>query len=174
MATPRTITTLHNLLGYNAQKFSATEVLLKKKLPGWIQLAFSPALKAVLQKYLLMTEAHIEEMDRFFESEQIPAISITDKIMQAFIEDTTDKLMQCSDTAVTDACLLGCIQAINHFKISMYGTAAAYAHTLEMTRYAIMFHEAEINEKHIDNRLSQLAAYEINLKAKTTAVLPYQ
>ena len=73
---------------------------------------------------------------------------------------------------VKDACLLACIQAINHYKISSYGTAAAFAIALGMEKAAAVFHEAEINEKHIDDRLSQLAEYEVNTKAKTPILLP--
>ena len=36
---------------------------------------------------------------------------------------------------------------------------------------ASVFHEMEINEKHIDDRLSQLAEFEINRKARTPIVI---
>ena len=41
-----------------------------------------------------------------------------------------------------------------------------------MENQAVIFHEAEINEKQIDDRLSQLAEFEINVKAKAPIVLP--
>jgi ferritin-like metal-binding protein YciE len=57
------------------------------------------------------------------------------------------------------------VQGINHFKISIYGTSAAFAKTLNLEKAAAMFHEMEVNEKQIDDRLSQLAEHEINGKA---------
>jgi ferritin-like metal-binding protein YciE len=78
----------------------------------------------------------------------------------------------CSDAEVKDACLLSSIQEINHYKISAYGTAAAFASTLGMDATAQVFRKAEVNEKQIDDRLSQLAAFEINLKARAPIVLP--
>ena len=60
----------------------------------------------------------------------------------------------------------------NHFKISTYGTAAAFANALNMEKQASVFHEAEVNEKQIDDRLSQLAEHEINIKAKAPIELP--
>jgi len=42
----------------------------------------------------------------------------------------------------------------------------------EKEKAAELFHEAEANEKQIDDRLTQLAEHEINVKAKTPAVLP--
>jgi ferritin-like metal-binding protein YciE len=92
--------------------------------------------------------------------------------MLAFIEDANEKLNNCADQQVIDACLLASIQGINHFKISLYGTAAAFAKELGMEKFASVFHEAEVNEKQIDDRLSQLAEHEINISAKTPIVLP--
>jgi hypothetical protein len=40
-----------------------------------------------------------------------------------------------------------------------------------MEKQAAVFYEAEINEKQIDDRLSQLAQFEINVKAKAPIVI---
>ncbi|HEX4956816.1 MAG TPA: DUF892 family protein [Lacibacter sp.] len=171
MLNEQAISTLHHLLDYDAQKFTSAEVLLKNSLKDWIQTASSPMLKTVLQKYLSFTEEHIERLEKFYEDEKISSLSTTNRVMYAFIAETTDKLNHCTDKQVADACLLACIQSINHFKISIYGTAAAYANTLEMTGHAELFHEAEVNEKQIDDRLSQLAQYDVNIKAKSPIVV---
>jgi ferritin-like metal-binding protein YciE len=163
----QTITTLHNLLDYDARKFTSAEIGLKNSLPDWIAKAGSLKLKTVLQKYLDFVQQHIKKMESFFEEENISSLNLTNRVMQAFIEDTNEKQNACTDTEVKDASLLACIQAINHFKISMYGTAAAFAKALGMEKQATVFHEAEISEKQIDDRLSQLAEFEINVKAKT-------
>jgi len=166
------IAKLHDLLDYNARKFSAAEIELSNSLPTWITQANSLKLKTVLQKYHEIVQQHIKRLENFFEEEKITSLSVANKIMQALIEETNEKLQSCSDTEVRDACLLASVQAINHFKISLYGTAAAFARTLDMEKFAVVFHEAEVNEKQIDDRLSQLAEYEINIKAKTPVVLP--
>lgn len=171
MVPEQTITTLHHLLNYEARKFTSAEVLLKNSLDGWINRSSSAMLKTVLQKYLLLVEEHIDKLQLFFDAEHITALSTTNRIMHAFIAETTDKLAHCTDAEVQDACMLSCIQAINHFKISMYGTAAAYANTLGMPKYAALFHEAEVNEKQIDDRLSELAEHEINSKAKAPVLV---
>jgi ferritin-like metal-binding protein YciE len=166
------ITTLHNLLDYEARQFTSGEVQLKNCLPEWINKAGSLKLKAILQKYLELTEQHRQKMDSFFEEEKINSLNLTNRVMHAFIEEAEEKLSICTDTEVKDACLLAGVQAINHFKISIYGTAAAFANALDMEKHAAVFHEAEVNEKQIDDRLSQLAEHEINIKAKAPIVLP--
>ena len=166
-----TITTLHNLMDYNARKFTSAEIQLKNSLPEWINKAGSLQLKTVLQKYLDFVQQHVQKMEGFYEEEKIVSLSLTNRVMKAFIEEAEEKLANCTDAEVKDACLLACIQAINHFKISSYGTAAAFANALGMEKQAAIFHEAEVNEKQIDDRLSQLAEHEINIKAQTPIVL---
>lgn len=165
------ISTLHNLLDYDARKFTSAEIQLKDSLPEWINNASSLKLKTVLQKYLDFVQQHVQKMEDFFEAENIVSLSITNRIMHAFIEEAREKLSNCTDAEIKDACLLACIQSINHFKISTYGTAAAFANALDMQKQAAFFHEAEVNEKQIDDRLSQLAEHEINIRAKTPIVL---
>jgi ferritin-like metal-binding protein YciE len=168
----QTITTLHNLLDYDARKFTSAEIQLKNSLPDWIAKTGSLKLKTVLQRYLDFVEQHLQKLEGFFVEENINSLSLTNRVMQAFIEEANEKLNTCTDAEVKDACLLACIQTINHFKISMYGTAAAFANALEMEKQAAIFHEAEVTEKQIDDRLSQLAQFEINVKAKAPIVLP--
>jgi len=167
------ITTLHNLLDYDAGKFVSAEIELQKSLEHWISKASSLKLKAVLQRYLDFVNRQLQSMEEFFEKEdEIISMSITNKIMLAFIEDTDEKLSLCTDAEVKDACILAGVQAINHFKISTYGTAAAFADAIGMDEFATVFYEVEVKEKQIDSRLSQLANYEINAKAATPISLP--
>ncbi len=170
--TNSSITTLHDLLDYDARKFTNAEIQLKNHLAEWTNLAESLKLKEVLFRYKDFVEEHIKKMDTFFVAEEIISLSTNNRVMHAYIEEIEEKLKNCTDMEVRDACLLAGIQEINHFKISTYGTAASYAKTLGMEKFAVAFHEAEVNEKQIDDRLSQLAEFEINLKARAPISLP--
>jgi|SRR5690348_4585352 len=167
----RSIATLKNLLDDDAGKFAITEMQQKKALSSWIHKANSIKLRNMLQKYLEHIEKNTEKLNSFIEEEKISALSLDNKLMSAFVEETESKLAACTDNEVRDACLLACIQSMNHYKISMYGTAAAFATVLGLEKATVIFREAEVNEKQIDDRLSQLAEYEINVKAKTPVLL---
>ncbi len=162
----RGISTLYDLLEYAARKFTSSEIQLKNCLPNWINKTGSPKLKTVLQKYLELVQAHTKQMEDFFEEENIRSYSLGNRVMQAYIDEAQEALSQCNDITIRDACLLANIQSINHYKISTYGTAASFANTLGMENHAAVFHAAEVNEKQIDDRLSQLAEHEINSKAR--------
>lgn len=165
------ISTLQDLLDYNARKFTSGEIQLKKSLSEWINKAASLQLKAILKKYYDFVQLHVQKMENFFAEEKILSLSLHNRIMQAFIEEVNEALTKCADAEIKDACLVAGLQAINHLKISEYGTAATFANTLEMEKQAAIFHEAEINEKQIDDRLSQLATHEINPKAKAPILI---
>ena len=168
----KSITTLHDLLDYNAQKFAAAEVVLRNNLPTWINKAGSVKLKLVLQRYLDLVKEHVDKLSSFIKAEEINSLSLSNKIMLAFVEETNEKINDCTNHDVTDACLLSCIQGMNHFKISLYGTAAAFAKELEMERFSKLFHDMEVNEKQIDERLTELAVLGINSEAEVPLVLP--
>jgi len=164
------ITTLHDLFDYEASKFTSAEIQLQHMLPHWISKARSVKLKNVLQKYKEYIEQHLEKLETIIKEEQISSLAVTNYVMRTYIEEGNEKLAKCMDAEVADACLLAIVQSINHFKISLYGTSAAFANILEMGKTAAFFHEAEVNEKQIDDRLTQLAQFEINRKAKAPTV----
>src|SRR4051812_5150311 len=115
------IGTLHDLLDYDAGKFTSAEIQLKKKLEQWVFVASALKLKGILQKYLDYVHQHVQKMEIFFEEEKFSSMGLSCPVMKAFVEETESKLSKCSDAAVKDACLLASVQAINHFKISTYG-----------------------------------------------------
>lgn len=166
------ISTLHDLLHYDASRFTHGEIQLMNCLPHWIARADSGKLKAVLKNYLAAVELQVQKLDELFLEEKPGSISLRNQVIHAFIDETNGKLSLCADPEVRDACLLACVQMINHFKISNYGTAASFARELGMEKQARAFWEAEINEKKIDDRLSQLAEHEINPRAKSPLVVP--
>ncbi len=167
-----TISTLHQLLDFNTQHFIVGEVHLQKALHHWIDKASAIKLKAILQKYLEHIEHNVKSFEKFIDAEKMNLISNEHKILTVLIEDAERRYAYCSDPEIKDASLLASVQVINHFKICAYGTAAAYANTLGMEDASKLFKIAEINEKQIDDRLSQMAEFEINKRATSPIVLP--
>lgn len=165
------ITTLKDLLNYKSCKFHNGEVQLMNVLPSWINESSSLKFKIVLRKYLDFIEQHELKLKWFILGERLFDTEIDNRVIKAFIEEAEEMKTNCSDPEVKDACLLACIQEINHYKISSFGTAAAYSKALQMENQAEIFREIEVNEKQIDDRLSQLAEFEINVKAVAPAVL---
>ncbi|OCX54002.1 hypothetical protein BEL04_06925 [Mucilaginibacter sp. PPCGB 2223] len=172
METNSTITILRQLLDDDIRRLISAEAELANSLVVWSKKAGALPLKMLLQEYNQQTESHIEKLNAYAAAEQINAISIANRVMKAYIDETDDKLAACSLSDVRDASLLASVQSICHFKISMYGTAATFANLLDLKEAAKVFHEAESNEKGMDERLSFLAEDHINKKAKSPVALP--
>jgi ferritin-like metal-binding protein YciE len=161
------LNSLQDLLDLNTSQFSSAESELKTKLLEWANVASSMQLKMSLKKYIGFTIQHLQRMDAFLEQEKILSVDRTNTIMLAFISSIEEKLQACTTPEIKDACILAGVQSICHFKISSYGTAAAFARLVGLTEFANVFYESEVNEKHVDDELTQLAAYEINTNALT-------
>jgi ferritin-like metal-binding protein YciE len=160
------IKTLQQLLEEDCRNFSIAEIELHNAMPLFIAKSSSVKLKNILQNYNDQIKQHMKLLDSFFEEENITYLHTGNSIMHAYIKDAEDKMSNCGELMLRDACILASIQNINHYKIASYGTAAAFAETLGMTKPSFLFHQFESNEKLIDKRLSILAIHEINKNAR--------
>jgi ferritin-like metal-binding protein YciE len=168
----KSIITLHDLLDFDARKFYHAEIQLRNILPEWTNRVTNLKLQDVLHKYHANITHQVGLLEGFFTNEKFFPLAGENRVMRAFIEELSEKLSSCADAPVRDACLLAGIQEINHYKISLYGTAAAFTGQLGMADAAEIFRQAEIHEKQTDDRLSQLAGFEVNAAAKTPLALP--
>ncbi len=134
-----TISNLNDLLIYDYSKFTDFEQGLRQVLPGWILQANSLKLKTILQRYLYYAEQHFKQVEGLIERKTSASNGKKAKTVGKMIEEINDKLSVCVDPEVKDACLLAAIQAINHYKISMYGTAASFANALDLKKVAKFF-----------------------------------
>lgn len=172
MVTIATITCLRQLLDEDTSRMISAEMQLKNSIAGWVSKENPAQLRALLHDYLDIVEQHIRQLEFFCEEEKIGTFHLSNRIMKAYIAEADEKLSGCSCPEVRDACLLAIIQGINHFKISVYGTAAAFAGAVRLQKAGLLFHQAELDEKEMDERLSYLAEHELNRKAAAPEVLP--
>ena len=165
-----TICTLHDLLIYDSRKILDCEEQLIRILPEWIEKVKSSRLKVVLEHYLVYLKYHVDGIRKFFERKKLIDFTVQNNLAHAFIDEVNEKMNDCRDAEIVDALLLSGIQEINHYKICVYGTIAAFAATLDLDVSASEFYTNEKDEKDIDSRLSFLAEQEINPLAKSPII----
>jgi ferritin-like metal-binding protein YciE len=165
-----TICTLHDLLIYDTRKILDCEEQLIRILPEWMEKVKSSRLKVVLEHYLVYLKYHVDGIRKFFERKKLIDFTVQNNLTYAFIDEVNEKMNDCRDAEIVDALLLSGIQEINHYKICVYGTIAAFAATLDLDISASEFHTNEKDEKDIDSRLSFLAEQEINPLAKSPII----
>jgi ferritin-like metal-binding protein YciE len=165
MKTIPTISCLRQLLDEDTSRMIGAELQLKNRITGWVSKENSGPLRFLLYEYLDVVGKHIHQLEIFCEEEKISSYVHSNKVMEAYIAEADEKLSGCTSPEVKDACLLAAIQCINHFKVSTYGTAAAFAGAVRLQKAGLLFHQAELDEKEMDERLSYLAEHELNRKA---------
>lgn len=165
------ISCLRQLLDEDSSRMISGEAKLKSSLPDWMIKTNAPRLKNILHRYIDLVEEHLHSLTHFFEDEQLRSMSSSNSVIEAMIADINEKLRDCTCPQISDAALLAGVQTINHYKISIYGTAAAFADAIGLDSAAEVFHRAQSNEKDIDEQLSHLAGHEINVKALAPLVL---
>ncbi|MBZ4191639.1 ferritin-like domain-containing protein [Niabella beijingensis] len=164
------ISSLHHFCNHEAGKLTSIETQMKQNLREWIILARSRQLRTILYDYHDVVRQHAAKLESFYQ-EEVNAPIVIDRALEAFVKEANEKIKQCSDPEIMDACLVTCIQAINHFKILLYKTAGVFAKELGMEKAAITFREMETNEKHIDHCLSQLTQYDINKNTQALLII---
>ncbi|WP_439698616.1 ferritin-like domain-containing protein [Mucilaginibacter sp. AW1-7] len=165
METIPSISCLRQLLDVDISRMKSAELQLKNTIISWVSNENSMPLRLLMNDYLDVVEKHIRLLEIFCKEEKISAYDLSNGVMKTYIAEAAEKLACCSCPEIKDACLLAAVQQINHYKISVYGTAAAFAGALRLQKAGLLFHQAELDEKDMDERLSYLAEHELNKKA---------
>jgi ferritin-like metal-binding protein YciE len=81
------------------------------------------------------------------------------------VDEALCLLTQDATGEVKDAAIVGWMQRVEHYEIAAYGTAAAWADTLEFDGVASLLRETLVEEKDADETLTILAEAEVNALA---------
>jgi ferritin-like metal-binding protein YciE len=144
---------------YNAEK------QLVKALPKMAKGAESDELRDAFEKHLEETEGQVTRLERVFEllDEKVRGKHCAG--MAGIVEEGSETLQEDMDGSVLDACLIASAQRVEHYEISAYGTAIAWAEALGLSQVAQILGENLEEEKAADEKLSALAESGINQAA---------
>lgn len=136
-----------------------------------IDIAESFELNEFLSLHLKETKRQIRRINEVFEVLiEEPEGESCDGI-KGLIKESKKLANRCLNEEVRDAALITAIQHINHYEVAGYGTAIAYAKTLERHDIAELLLETLREEKRADMGLSTLAENQINPDAKWSAIV---
>lgn len=134
-------------------------------------MATSFELEEMIRKHRKETKRQVKRLERIFtlidekpEGEQCEGI-------QGLIKEAKKLAVRCKNPEVCDAAVITAIQHINHYEMAGYGTAIAYAKTLERHDIAEMLLDTLREEKTADMGLSDIAENQINPDAKWTSLV---
>jgi ferritin-like metal-binding protein YciE len=144
---------------YNAEK------QLVKALPKMAKGAESDELRDAFETHLEETEGQVTRLERVFELLDEKPRGKHCAGMAGIVEEGSEKLQEDIEGSVLDAVLIASAQKVEHYEISAYGTAIAWAEALGLSEVAQVLNETLEEEKAADEKLSAMAETGINQAA---------
>ncbi len=170
---------LKDLLKHELEDLYSAEEQIIEALPSMIQQASDRLLKNSLSDHLKVTRKQKARLDRikkmlgkeekeepgFFEKLFSKEEKHHCRAMEGLIEEGEKMMEEDMEPEVMDAAIIAAAQRIEHYEISGYGTAKAFALHLGFRDAATLIDETLQEEYDTDDLLTQLAVGKVNLEA---------
>ena len=159
-----TIQNMDDLFLHTLKDIYFAEHKIIKALPKMSEKATSPELKLAFDEHLVETEQHVERLEQVFElinekpSRAGPAI-------EGIIQEAEELASEIEDANTLDAALIAAAQAVEHYKITRYGTLVSWAEELGLGDAAVLLSETLDEEHAADIKLTDLGESRINATA---------
>jgi ferritin-like metal-binding protein YciE len=175
---------LRDLLQHQVDDLYSAEEQIIEALPKMIEKASDRELKSALTEHLRVTNEQKNRLDKV-QSLLKQGNTEDDGKQKGFLQRMFGSGTKCKGTAglikegekmmgekmdpsVMDAAIIASAQKIEHYEISGYGTARAYAQQLAFNEVATLL-ETSLNEEYnSDDLLTRLALSKVNLEAQQT------
>jgi ferritin-like metal-binding protein YciE len=137
------------------------ETQLVKALPKMAKKASSEALKEAITSHLEETKHHVERLDEIGQSLGIKVTGKKCKAMEGLIEEGAEVMQAEGPSPVIDAAIIVAAQRVEHYEISAYGSARAFAQQLGHEDAVELLQETLDEESAADEKLTALSEEEI-------------
>lgn len=137
----------------------------EKQLPEILNKATHPQLKKMVDRELKSAKSQITQLEEAFKKLNVSPQGEKNECCQSIFKQTTDLIGRSKDAEIRDAVIINTIQRLNHNKITGYGSLSSYAREIGQSDLANSLRKTLIDERDIDEDLSELAEKEINRKA---------
>jgi ferritin-like metal-binding protein YciE len=160
------IQSLKELYTDHLKDIYSAENQITKALPKVIKKVTSPELKKGLEDHLNETLHQVERLDRIFESlEKSPRGKKCVGMEGVLGEGKETMAEEMAAPELMDAALIAACQKVEHYEISAYGTARAFAGLLGEREAVDLLTQTLEEEKAADEKLTQIGMRIINLDA---------
>lgn len=157
--------TLEKLFETTLRDIYYAEKAILKNLPKMAKKASSQRLASAFDEHIAQTEGQVDRLEKIFGMIGKSPRGKKCAAIEGLAEEASEIMDEAKDDTVRDAGLLAAAQAVEHYEISRYGTLAAWADKLGMSKAGALLRETLQEEKDTDANLSKLAESEINVRA---------
>lgn len=156
---------LRDLLVDELKDLYSAETQLVKALPAAAKAAESDELRAGIEEHLEQTKGHVERLEKTMEILGESPKGQKCKAMEGLVAEAKEMIEKDAESPVRDAGIITSAQRIEHYEISAYGSAIAFARLLGESRIAELLQRTLDEEAETDKKLTDLAESGINEKA---------
>jgi ferritin-like metal-binding protein YciE len=160
-----TLATLRDLYVHELSDLLDAEKQLVKELPKMAKAASSPELKGAFESHLRETKEHVGRLEEIFTSQDMKPEKTVCKGMRGLLEECEEAIDDDGEAAVKDALLISTAQRVEHYEMAGYGCAKTFAELLGDKSNALILQTTLEEEKATAQKLTELAAKDINLEA---------
>lgn len=151
------LNSLKDLLVDELKDLYSAETQLVKALPKMAKAASNDELKAGFNEHLEQTKGHVERLERALGMLGANPKGKTCQAMKGLVEEGAEAIETEAPDAIRDANLIGAAQRVEHYEIAAYGTARAFADTLDEDEVAALLQETLDEESETDKKLTTLS-----------------
>lgn len=160
--------TMQDLLIHQLRDLYSAEQMLTEALPKMAKKASTEELAGAFREHLMETENQVARLDRVFEILGERSSGVKCKAMEGLLEEGEELLEEEGNEAVIDAGIIAAAQRVEHYEISAYGSAKAFAALLGLSDVVNLLNESQEEETAADKKLSLIATTEVNARAAGT------
>jgi ferritin-like metal-binding protein YciE len=159
------INTMNDLFVHQLRDIYYAEKQLVKALPKMAEKATDEQLKQGFLTHLDETKTHVQRLEQVFQMIGAEAQAVDCPAIDGIIKEANEVAGEVADKSVLDAALINAAQAAEHYEIARYGSLIAWAKQLGRNDCASVLQKTLEEEKATDQKLSELAESNINLRA---------
>jgi ferritin-like metal-binding protein YciE len=150
-----TLNTLDEVLIDHLRDLYDAEKNLVKALPKMAKAADSEELADAIRGHLEETKHHVERLEQAFELLGQKPRAKACKAIRGLIEEGGEAISD--EGALADLAIIAAAQKVEHYEISAYGTAKAWAEKLDQNEVAKLLDQTLQEEKAADSKLTEVS-----------------
>lgn len=151
------LNSLNDLFEDKLNDLYGAEMKTADLLPKIAEACSSNEIKDALKEHILQSRNQVSRLEQAFSNLNIKPKIKENPVIDALIDKCNEMLNSSGNPDVLNAGLIAVEQGIEHYEISAYGTARAWASTLGFTDIADQLQATLNEEKYTDEKLSKIA-----------------
>ena len=146
-----------NLFNHELDDLYSVETQSTNLLSQLAEAASTQKLKDAIEKHSLETQQHARTLEKVAREQNTELGKHECKVMNVIVEEAQKIISADYPPEVRDAAIISCLQRLEHYEITLYGTLRAFAKHLGLKEAERLLQETSRDEWSFDKKLTDIA-----------------